>query len=126
MTIRDRRLAAAIALDRTLDPDFFGALCHPVRLALIRALVLTGESDIGDLASGFAQDRSVISRHLAMLERAGITVSRRAGRRVLHDLDGPFLLARLDALRGAAAGLADICCPGSARKDEQDDPTGTA
>jgi DNA-binding transcriptional ArsR family regulator len=115
----DPRLCAAQALDRALDTAFFDALCHPVRQRLVRAMILTGEADIADLAAGFPQDRSVISRHLAQLERAGIAVSRRAGRHVLYDLDGPALVARLGALHRAAVGLADICCPvASARESD--------
>jgi DNA-binding transcriptional ArsR family regulator len=111
MTAADPRLAAAQALDRVLDPGFFEALCHPVRLRLIRALILSGAADVAALASGFAQDRSVISRHLARLERAGVVRVRRDGRHAVYDLDGPALVARLAALHAAAAGLAGLCCP---------------
>ena len=111
MDRNDPRLAAAQALDRALDADFIDALGHPVRVGLVRALILTGAADIATLASQFPQDRSVISRHLSVLERAGIAVSRRKGRAVVYDLDGPGLIARLRLVQIAAEGLAAICCP---------------
>jgi len=111
MTSTDPRLAAAQALDRALDATFLDAVGHPVRVELIRALILTGAADIATLASQFPQDRSVISRHLSVLERAGIAVSRRKGRAVVYDLDGPGLVARLGQVQAAANALAAICCP---------------
>jgi len=111
MTCTDPRLAAAQALDRALDPCFLDALGHPVRVALIRALILAGAADIATLAGRFPQDRSVISRHLSVLERAGIATSRREGRAVVYDLNGPGLVARLRHVQAAAETLAAICCP---------------
>ena len=110
MTVEDPRLAAARALDRALDPAILDALCHPVRIALVRALIQTGEAEVGEIARGFPQDRSVISRHLAVLQRAGLAVSRRQGRHVLYDLDCPAFVAWLGTVHGAAARMTAIGC----------------
>jgi DNA-binding transcriptional ArsR family regulator len=120
MTCTNPRLAAAQALDRALDAEFLDALGHPVRVGLIRTLVLTGAADIATLASQFPQDRSVISRHLSVLERAGLAVARRKGRAVVYDLDGPGLIARLGRVQAAAEGLAAICCPPNEPEPEND------
>ena len=108
------RKAAAEKVMRAFDPLLFEACAHPVRLTLIRRLLELGGGRIKDIAEDFPQDRSVISRHLAHMERAGIVRSRRRGREVFYDLNGPELVRRLNELAGAAAALTRICCPSGA------------
>ena len=105
------RKRAAETCGKVLDTEFFKALCEPVRVAIIRRLIVIGRADVASIAEGMPQDRSVISRHLALLERAGIAVSRKEGRHVHYDLDGPAIVGRLEQLLGAVRGLAVICCP---------------
>ncbi len=105
------RSEAAKAVEQALDPTFFDACSHPVRVAIIRRLVAIGASDISELSKPFPQDRSVVSRHLALLERAGIATSERRGRHVIYDLDGPAVIARLEPLLSAIQALSQICCP---------------
>lgn len=83
------RAEIARRLSGILDAEFFRALCEPVRLQLIVELVRTGSSDVGGLAASMPQDRSVISRHLQVLERAGIVRSHQHGRHVFYELQGP-------------------------------------
>ncbi|MGI9382486.1 MAG: ArsR/SmtB family transcription factor [Methyloligellaceae bacterium] len=111
MSDEERRKQAAEACGRVLDTEFFKALCEPVRVAIIRRLILIGRSDVAAIAEGMPQDRSVVSRHLALLERAGIAVSEKEGRHVFYDLDGPAIVRRLEELLAVTRGLADICCP---------------
>lgn len=106
-----KRKQVAEACVLVLDTEFFMALCEPVRVAIIRRLVLLGRSDVAAIAEGLPQDRSVVSRHLTMLERVGIAVSEKQGRHVLYDLNGPAIVHRLEEILSVARGLADICCP---------------
>lgn len=115
----DFRTHAAAKVVSALDPAFFNACCDSVRLELIRHLVVTDSADIGDLAKHFAQDRSVISRHLAILARAGVVLSQKSGRHVVYALNGPEILARFETLTSAMQDLTQICCPTDERtKDE--------
>jgi DNA-binding transcriptional ArsR family regulator len=60
-------------LDRT-----FAALADPTRRAILRRLA-HGEATVGQLANGFPMTQPAVSRHLKVLERAGlITRGRRA------------------------------------------------
>ncbi len=101
---------AQTALD-VFDTKFFKALCEPTRVEIIRKLVLTGGCDVGTIADGLAQDRSVISRHLAVLERAGICQTRKVGRRVFYDLDGPYNVTKVGSILEAIRPMAELCKP---------------
>lgn len=103
---------AADACMEVLDTEFFSALCEPVRIQLVRALVLNGRSDIQTLAGTFSQDRSVISRHLQLMERAGLVVSEKVGRHQYFELDGPIIVKRVEAILALMREIVPICCPG--------------
>lgn len=62
------------------------ALAHPVRLRLVRTLA-RGPHSTGELASAWELTAPEVSRHLAVLRRAGLVTARRRGRYVLYELD---------------------------------------
>ena len=76
----------------------FAALADPTRRALLRQLARTGEATVNDLAEPFSISLQAISKHLKVLENAGL-ISR--GR------DAQFRPCRLEIaqLNGAAAWL---------------------
>ena len=55
-----------------LDSKFFKSLSEPVRVQILRYLLLHGRADIGTIANILPQDRSVISRHLNLMQEVGI------------------------------------------------------
>jgi DNA-binding transcriptional ArsR family regulator len=57
----------------------FGALADPTRRAIVERLLARGELSVGDIATPFAISMPAISRHLQVLERAGL-IERRAER----------------------------------------------
>jgi DNA-binding transcriptional ArsR family regulator len=76
----------------------FGALADPTRRAILSRLTL-GEASVAELAAPFSVSQPAISRHLKVLEHAGlITRSRRATARLSH--------LRAEPLRDATAWLA--------------------
>src|SRR5258708_12115526 len=50
----------------------FGALADPTRRAIIERLLAAGELSVGDVAAPFDMSAQAISRHLQVLERAGL------------------------------------------------------
>jgi DNA-binding transcriptional ArsR family regulator len=77
----------------------FGALADPTRRAILTRLV-EGEASVAELAAPFDVSQPAISRHLKVLERAGlISRSRRATARLSH--------LEAEPLRDAAAWLAN-------------------
>jgi DNA-binding transcriptional ArsR family regulator len=107
------RAEAADACLAAMDSAFLKALCEPARLEIVRQLVKLGSADISQIAQGLPQDRSVVSRHLQLLERAGVAISSRSGRRVVYELDGPAIMGKLGGLTQAFAPLVPLCCPGT-------------
>ena len=59
--------------------DLFAALADPTRRAIVERLLAGGELSVGDVAAPFAISTPAISRHLQVLERAGL-IERRTER----------------------------------------------
>lgn len=77
----------------------FGALADPTRRAILARLT-DGDASVAELAAPFAMSQPAVSRHLKVLEHAGlISRSRRATVRLSHLEAAP--------LREATAWLAD-------------------
>jgi DNA-binding transcriptional ArsR family regulator len=57
----------------------FGALADPIRRAILATLT-EGEATVGELARPFRVSRPAISKHLRVLERAGLVRRARDGR----------------------------------------------
>ena len=64
---------------RRLD-RVFGALADPTRRAIVARLAERGPASVGGLARPFRMSRPAISKHLRVLERAGIVRRTREGR----------------------------------------------
>lgn len=105
------REVASSGLVAVLDSPFLRALTEPARLDLLRVLLLHGPANIGTLAGHLPQDRSVISRHLKVLEQAGIVQGESQGRERVYALDGPGFVGTLERILGQARKLAACCCP---------------
>ncbi|WP_051279073.1 ArsR/SmtB family transcription factor [Hellea balneolensis] len=103
--------AMADAAIGVLDTRFLKALTDPTRIQLVKKLILLGACDVTTISGGLSQDRSVISRHLNILEQAGITASRKDGRRVIYDLDGPYVVQKVTLILEALRPMADLCKP---------------
>ncbi|MGW1230435.1 DUF5937 family protein [Streptomyces sp. NPDC001478] len=76
------------------------ALAHPMRMRLCRNIARSPYTT-GELADSIGITAPEVSRHLAVLKKAGLVTTRRRGRYVLHQLD-LTLVARLgsDFLEG--------------------------
>jgi DNA-binding transcriptional ArsR family regulator len=71
--------------------DLFAALADPTRRAIVERLIGSGELSVGDVAAPFAISGPAITRHLQVLERAGL-IERRIERQ------WRFVRVRADAL----------------------------
>lgn len=58
----------------------FSALADPTRRAILARLA-TGDATVGELAEPFAMTMPAISKHLSVLERAGLIAKSRDGQR---------------------------------------------
>jgi DNA-binding transcriptional ArsR family regulator len=65
----------------------FAALADPTRRAILARLA-TGEASVAELARPFAMSQPAISKHLAVLERAGLISSGRDAQRRPRRIEG--------------------------------------
>ena len=75
--------------------EILKALAHPARVLIVDALMKCDRC-VCELNTLVDIDQSNISRHLAVLKRAGIVSERRAGMRVFHHLQTPCILKAFD------------------------------
>jgi DNA-binding transcriptional ArsR family regulator len=106
----NRKQAVNASLE-VLDTAFFGALSESVRVEIIRVLLLKGRSDIKSISAAFSQDRSVIARHLQVLDRAGLLRSEKIGRHQYFELDGSAIVSRLEMMTSKIRQIVPLCCP---------------
>lgn len=86
--------ATADRLDAT-----FSALADPTRRAILRRLT-AGEATVSELVAPFAMSQPAISRHLKVLERAGLISRRRDAQRRPCRLEARSLAAATEWLDG--------------------------
>jgi DNA-binding transcriptional ArsR family regulator len=108
---RQSREHAAKELGEILRGNLFGALCEPVRIALVEFLTVNGRSDIATISASFPQDRSVISRHLSSLHAAGVVRREKVGRQVFFEIDGSAAVARFEEIVERFRRIVPLCCP---------------
>lgn len=98
------RQAAACCgpIDDLLNPDLFKALCDPTRARLLACLIKCGRAcSVGEVGACCSVDLSVVSRHLALLAKAGALEAERRGREVWYAVKFADLCASLRALADA-------------------------
>jgi DNA-binding transcriptional ArsR family regulator len=83
-------------VNRQADPldAVFGALSHPARRRMLERLS-AGAASVGELAEPFRMSAPAISRHVRVLEHAGLVVRERDGRLHRMDMEGGTLAAAL-------------------------------
>ena len=113
------RQAAACCgpLDDLLDPALFKALGDPTRIRLLGCMIKCGRTcSVSEIAECCVVDFSVVSRHLRLLERAGILGSTKSGRNVSYTVKYSHLSMALRSL----AGAIEQCRPSEARAGKGD------
>ena len=73
------------------SPDVFAALGDGIRLRLIERLATGGSLSITRLTAGTRVTRQAITKHLRVLEGAGLVRGARHGREQLWELEGESL-----------------------------------
>jgi len=97
-------------LKNALDSVFIRVLTEPVRLEILKYLMINMRSDITTIASGMPQDRSVISKHLSVMQKAGILKSAKNGRHVLYEINGQFVLDKFRHMTELMESAIGHCC----------------
>jgi DNA-binding transcriptional ArsR family regulator len=74
------------------DDDLWSAIAEPSRRRVLDLLINYGEASASRLAAQVPFSRQAVSKHLAVLEQAGLISRRKQGKEVLYQVD----VARLD------------------------------
>ena len=114
MAIQQATLKREIAeeLVAILDSKFFKTLSEPVRVQILKFLLLNGRSDIGTIADQMPQDRSVISRHLNLMNEAGIVTCEKESRYMYYAVNAAEFLDKVEGIAGTLRTCISVCCPG--------------
>jgi len=84
----------AAARDLASSASVFAALGDPTRLQLVHSLCQQGPQSISDLSQTVAVTRQAVTKHLQVLEGAGLASSAREGRQSVWKLQ-PRALGRV-------------------------------
>jgi len=104
-------------LDALLEPELLKAIAEPTRARLLSCLLKCGRPcSVSEIAACCSIDFSMVSRHLALMARAGLLRSEKQGRTVWYEADGPALAERFREMAEAIDELA----PAGARDDGQE------
>lgn len=83
---------------RQFKAEFFQALAHPTRIAIVDEL-RGGELAAGGLVERLGLEQANLSQHLAILRARQIVVTRKAGNQVFYSVRDPLLFKVLDLMR---------------------------
>jgi DNA-binding transcriptional ArsR family regulator len=89
-------LACGNYIEDSIDFDFYKALFDPVRSEIIVFLASHGKKNISEIAEKFTQDRSVISRHLELLNRFGIVSKTKVNRYIFYEVNSTFIIRKFE------------------------------
>jgi DNA-binding transcriptional ArsR family regulator len=82
---------------RSPDP-VFKALADPTRRVILERLIRDGEQSVSKLTAHAGVSQPAVSKHLALLRRAGLVAERRAGRLAHYRADPQGLVPLIDWL----------------------------
>jgi DNA-binding transcriptional ArsR family regulator len=84
------------------DDELWSAIADPSRRRVLDLVISNGEVSASWLASRMPLSRQAVSKHLVVLEEAGLVSRRKQGKEVLYQVEAD----RLDQATRAMAGLA--------------------
>ena len=83
---------------RRFKADFFQALAHPTRIAIVEQL-RTGELSAGALIERLELAQANGSQHLSVLRAKRILITRKEGNQVFYSVRDPRIIKVLDVMR---------------------------
>jgi DNA-binding transcriptional ArsR family regulator len=89
-------LACGRDIEQSIDFDFYKALFEPVRSEILKFLAMHGKKNIKEIAENFTQDRSVISRHLELMNRYGMLNKTKQNRSTFYEVNKSLILEKFE------------------------------
>ncbi len=98
-------------LVEAFDSKFLKTLSEPVRVEILKFIMLNGRADIGTIAENMPQDRSVISRHLNLMQEVGVLTCEKESRHIFYEINCHAFLDKLENLTDLIRSCMTQCCP---------------
>lgn len=98
-------------LIEVFDSQFFKALSEPVRVEILKFLLVNGRSDVATVAKSIRKDRSVLSRHLHFLNAAGLLKHEKIARNSFFEIDAGQFRDKVYTLFSKVDRAIQACCP---------------
>lgn len=89
---------------------YFGLLAEPTRLKILHA-ICQSEQSVSAIVAATGATQTNVSRHLALLHRAGVVARRRAGNTVHYQVADPELIVLCRTVCVQIAGQIDASTP---------------
>jgi DNA-binding transcriptional ArsR family regulator len=77
--------------------DCLRTLSHPVRLRMIQ-LLIRDQYSVGELANHCSIQHHMASEHLRLMQRSGLLISQRAGRKIYYSIAMPTLIQLMQSI----------------------------
>ncbi len=106
-----RQIQIAEELVEVFDSKFFKTLSEPVRVQILKFIMLNGRVDIGTIAENMPQDRSVISRHLTLMHEVEILQCEKESRHMFYEINAQAFLDKLVNITEKIRTCMAECCP---------------
>ncbi|MEQ2456326.1 ArsR/SmtB family transcription factor [Flavonifractor hominis] len=84
----------------TEKAELLKVLAHPVRLRIVRGLLVCGCRNVGCMEANTGQSQSCISQHLMRLKAAGVVKAARSGNEVYYEIADPQVAGVIAAVFG--------------------------
>jgi len=78
---------------------------------ILKFLLQNGRSNIAAIADALPQDRSVISRHLQLMQEVGILNCEKITRHMYYELNGVAFASKLESILEKIRECIPDCCP---------------
>ncbi|MCE3012209.1 MAG: helix-turn-helix domain-containing protein [Proteobacteria bacterium] len=92
------------------DSQLFRALAEPVRIEILKTLLLRGRMDIQSIAKEINKDRSVLSRHMHLLAGVGLLSTEKVSRNVYFEINAEVFVGKIRALFNQVNKAIETCC----------------
>ena len=111
MATEQKKQQALKDLVEVFDSHFFKAMAEPVRIDILKFLLINGKSDVATVAKNIRKDRSVLSRHLHHLTEAGLLKHEKISRNSFFEIDAAGFRVKVYALFQKVDRAIKDCCP---------------
>lgn len=108
--INKKKQTSINELVNVFDSQFFKVMSEPIRVEILKVLLVNGRIDVATVASKIKKDRSVLSRHLHQLAEAGLLKHEKVSRHSYFEIDGTNFRLKVRTLFETVEKALSSCC----------------